>query len=198
MRQALDTAAELGAPCVYLPPGASDGRRWETLLDVFDDALAPCVAHAAAVGVAMAIEPSARTQVSFVNTLRDSLVVAERRGPHSRVVVDFASCWSEREFAGSIAAFGSRVALVQVSDIGIGAIRRSEDVAVVSSTPAGRLVPGDGDLELDRLVQAVLDAGYGGPFELELLGPAIEAEGHASTLRRAIVATSDLLTRAGA
>ena len=41
-----------------------------------------------------------------------------------------------------------------------------------------RLVPGDGAIALRRLLSAMLDAGFSGPFELEILGSAIENEGY--------------------
>ena len=46
-------------------------------------------------------------------------------------------------------------------------------------------MPGDGDLALDAFIEAALDTGYTGAFELEVVGPAIEAEGHGAALRRA-------------
>ena len=38
-----------------------------------------------------------------------------------------------------------------------------------------------------------MDAGYTGAFELEMVGPKIEAEGHESALRRAVGRASGLL-----
>jgi sugar phosphate isomerase/epimerase len=47
-----------------------------------------------------------------------------------------------------------------------------------------RLVPGDGAIPLERLLEQLLEAGYRGPFDLELLGPEIEREGPGRALRR--------------
>jgi sugar phosphate isomerase/epimerase len=196
VRRALDNAERVRARCVYLPAGPSDGRRWERLLDSFADALAPCVAHAAGMEVRLAFEPSARLQVSFVNTLRDALLVTRRVGV--AVDVDFASCWMERDVEAAISALGGQLALVQVADVSLDAARGVDQVDVRVLSGPVRKVPGDGDLDLERLVRATLAAGYDGPFELELLGPAIEAEGYQRSLTRALAATSDLLARAGA
>jgi sugar phosphate isomerase/epimerase len=57
----------------------------------------------------------------------------------------------------------------------------------------GRAVPGDGDLAIGSFIEAALDAGYTGAFELEQVGPKIEAEGHAPALRRAVERASALL-----
>ncbi len=60
------------------------------------------------------------------------------------------------------------------------------------STP-NRLVPGDGDIPLDRIVGTVLAAGYAGCFDLELIGPAIDAEGYEAAVPRAVARLTDLL-----
>jgi sugar phosphate isomerase/epimerase len=77
--------------------------------------------------------------------------------------------------------------LVQVSDYVLGD----------RSTPC-RAVPGDGAMPLERLLGDVLDAGYTGLFDLELVGPRIEAEGGFAASRRAADYVSELLTRLGA
>lgn len=195
--RAIDAAVELDAGCVYLPAGPSDGRCWEALRDALAEAIEPCVEHAAARNARLAIEPSARLQVSFVNTLRDAVLISNQLGID--VIVDFASCWMERDLAGVLVELGSRIALVQVADVEIGAVRRPEEFDVRrGQTAQGRVVPGDGDLELERMLRATIAAGYSGPFELELLGPAIENEGYDSALPRGIARASELLDRVGA
>ena len=51
---------------------------------------------------------------------------------------------------------------------------------------------------LDELVRMVLDAGFEGTFDLELMGPRIEAEGYACVIRRAVEHSTELLDRLGA
>jgi sugar phosphate isomerase/epimerase len=48
------------------------------------------------------------------------------------------------------------------------------------------LVPGDGDIPLERIIGQVLAAGYDGCFDLELIGPRIDEEGYAAAARRGI------------
>ena len=50
----------------------------------------------------------------------------------------------------------------------------------------------------ERLIGWLLEVGYPGAFELELLGPRIDEEGHAAAGARAATYTSELLTRLGA
>ena len=76
---------------------------------------------------------------------------------------------------------------MQVSDYAVGTL----------STPA-RLVPGDGDIPLERILGQVLAAGYEGRFDLELVGPAIEAEGYEVASLRAVAALGAMLDTLGA
>ena len=80
---------------------------------------------------------------------------------------------------------GSRIAVVQFSDAVFGTTEHP--------SPGGRVVPGDGDLALDAFIEAALDTGYTGAFELEVVGPAIEAEGHGAALRRSVERANALL-----
>ena len=65
------------------------------------------------------------------------------------------------------------VAIVQVSDFLVGDELRFN-----------RRVPGDGSIPLEWIMSALLDAGYGGVFDLEILGPVIAEEGYAAAMRR--------------
>ncbi len=126
-----------------------------------------------------------RVDLSFATTLVDAFLLAERFDVAACVEVN--SCWHERALAATLLAGKDRLAHVQLSDVRVGS----------TSTP-DRLVPGDGDIPLARVLRAILDTGYRGAFELELVGPAIEAEGYASAIPRAVSRTDELLGAAGA
>ena len=85
----------------------------------------------------------------------------------------------------SVRRAGSRIAAVQFADAVFGSPGQPP--------PGGRAVPGDGDLPISRFLEAALDAGYTGLFELEQVGPLIEAEGHREALRRGVERASALL-----
>ena len=76
---------------------------------------------------------------------------------------------------------------MQVSDFKVGTVASSQ-----------RLVPGDGDVPLARILGIVLDAGYRGVFDLELIGDAIVAEGYDAAVPRAVDALGALLNDLGA
>ena len=129
--------------------------------------MAPVLAESAARGVPFAIEHtnSLRVDVGFVHTLADAIDLARRLG--TGVCMEINACWAERDLAATVRAGVDTLRLVQVSDFAVGTL----------STP-NRLVPGDGDIPLARILGDVLDAGYAGCFDLELIGPAIDAEGY--------------------
>ena len=77
--------------------------------------------------------------------------------------------------------------LVQVSDYVLGD----------RSAPC-RAVIGDGVIPVERLLGDLLEAGYTGVFDLELVGPRIQQEGATSATRRAAENLSEILIRLGA
>jgi sugar phosphate isomerase/epimerase len=102
-------------------------------------------------------------------------------------VLDFYSCWYERGLEQLVRANLDAVALVQISDF-----------ALQTYDTPNRSVIGDGDVPLERLFAMLLDAGYEGVFDLEILGPRIEEEGYASAIARSVERASEILDRLGA
>ena len=123
--------------------------------------------EARARGVDFAIEHtnSLRVDVGFVHTLRDAIDLARRLD--TGVCMELNACWAERGLAATIRDGIDRIRLVQVSDFKVGTVASSQ-----------RLVPGDGDIPIGRILGELVAAGYGGVFELELIGDAIVAEGY--------------------
>jgi len=180
LARGIDVAVRLGAPYVVCTTGPLGDREWDQAAAAFVRGVAaanqpgvvPCVEHT----------NSLRTDVSFVHTLRDAVDVAREAG--IGVCMEITACWAERDLARTIERSIDVIRLVQVSDVRAGTL----------STP-NRVVPGDGDIPLDRIIGRLLDAGYGGLFELELVGPRIEEEGYRSALARSCDALARLLER---
>jgi sugar phosphate isomerase/epimerase len=158
-----------------LTTGPRGGLEWDAAADAFATFVAPLR------NVVVENTSPLRVDLSFVNALADAIAVAERADVG--VCVELNSCWMERGIYDALAS--DRVAHVQVSDWKIGSL----------ATP-DRRVPGDGDIPLDRIVAALADSGYAGAFELELVGPAIEAEGYEPAIARAVAACDALLGEA--
>jgi sugar phosphate isomerase/epimerase len=187
MHRALEAARILDAESVVLSTGPAAPLTWEEAADAYAEAVEPILVEAANLGVPMAVEHtnSLRIDAGFLHTLRDAIDLARR--VDLGVCLDVNACWAERNLDATIRAGVDTLHLVQVSDFAVG----------TRSTP-DRLVPGDGDIPLARILSSVLDAGYEGVFDLEFIGPRIEEEGYADACRRAIEYTGALLESLGA
>ena len=179
---ALDVARRIGAECLVFTTGPAGPLPWGEAADALETAMAPVLAESRARGVPFAIEHtnSLRVDVGFVHTLADAVDLARQLG--TGVCMEINACWAERDLDATVRAGVDTFRLVQVSDFAVGTL----------STP-NRLVPGDGDIPLARIIADVVAAGYQGCFDLELIGPAIDGEGYESAIRRAIDSTEALL-----
>jgi sugar phosphate isomerase/epimerase len=187
MHRALEAARILDAECVVLTTGPAAPLTWEQAADEYAEAIEPVLAEAGHLRVPMAVEHtnSLRVDAGFLHTLRDAVDLARRVGVG--VCLDVNACWAERGLDETIRSGVDLIRLVQVSDAAVG----------TKSTP-NRLVPGDGDIPLPRIVGSVLEAGYDGVFDLEFIGPRIEDEGYPDACRRAIDHVGALLGTLGA
>jgi len=190
LRRWIDAVAAHGGWSIYITPGRTTFAPWAEVLDTFAEAVGPTSAYAREKGVRLAFEPSMRTDVSFVNTIRDAIDVAERTG--LGIVVDFGNCWMERDFRETLLRAAPHIALVQVGDVPVGSVRGPGQ-----PPPGGRVPFGEGDLPLARMLIDVKDVGYAGPLELELPGPLGETEGYEPVIRRGVEKASKLFDEVG-
>jgi sugar phosphate isomerase/epimerase len=183
---AVDFAAAVGAGSLVLTSGGPGSLDWEEAAAALAEALQPVVRSAASRGVILTVENTSPLflDLSFTTTLRDAGELARRLG--IAVCVELNACFAERGLAETLAALADRIAHVQLSDFKVG-----------SRSVPDRAVPGDGDIPLPRILGLLARAGYRGPFELELLGPRLEAEGYAAALPRAVARAGELLLAAG-
>lgn len=177
---AIPIAHRFGDVPIVFTTGPAAGLEWEEAAAAFTRALEPLPRAL----LTLEHTNSLRPDVSFVHTLRDAIDLARALDIH--VCMEINACWGERGLDRTIRDGIDRIAVVQVSDYAVGTL----------STP-NRLVPGDGDIPLERIIGTVLDAGYVGLFDIELVGPQIEAEGYRSAIARSVEWLSTLLIRLG-
>ncbi|TGD72681.1 sugar phosphate isomerase/epimerase [Mangrovimicrobium sediminis] len=187
MNAEIDAAAALGARSIYMVTGGHGDMSWEQAAEVFRQAIAPCVAKARDAGVELLIEnaPPGYADIHIAHSLRDTVQLAEFA--EVGVCIDLPGCWTEAGLRETFVRAMPRCHLVQVSDYVYG------DRCV----PA-RAVPGDGDMPLRRLFEWLLEAGYTGAFDMELIGPRIDEEGGFAATRRSALYMDKLLTQIGA
>ena len=183
----IETAAAVGAECMVFTTGPFTPLTWEAAADNLEAALAPVLGEAETKSVPFAIEHtnSLRVDVGFVHTLKDAIDLARRLGVG--VCMELNACWAERDLERTIRDGIDHIRLVQVSDFKVGTVASSQ-----------RLVPGDGDIPIERILGVVLDAGYSGVFDLELIGDAIVAEGYDAAVPRAVEQLGSILAALGA
>jgi sugar phosphate isomerase/epimerase len=182
----LAAAAALGAEVLFVLPGHAPSLSWEEQADRSRPILRTLADEAARLGVRLAIEPVSqlRVDLGFLHTFHDALDFADEvDSPWLGVVLEVNNAWIERGLYRNIADRTARIAIVQVNDFKVGTMMASD-----------RVVMGDGDIPLRRICRALEDAGYRGWWDIELLGPRIEAEGYESVVPRALAAFEALWT----
>jgi sugar phosphate isomerase/epimerase len=165
VRQALDEAAALGAPCLVFVAGGVDPRDRDiagTRARVLDG-LGELLPHARSVGVKLALEPlhpmicASRSVLSTVKLANDW---CDRLGAEDIVgiAVDTYAVWWDPEVEREIARAGKRICAFHVSDW----LADTQDLRL------DRGMPGDGVIDLARLRRQVEAAGYDGYVEVEI------------------------------
>jgi sugar phosphate isomerase/epimerase len=187
VRRAVDVATSVGAERVVVVTGSAGALEWDDAAEAFARAIAPAVEVATSGGIRLALENTAslRVDYGFVHTLRDTVDVAAANG--LSVCLEIQSCWAERGLGRTIAGNVDAIALVQLSDFVRG-----------STTTPDRVALGDGDIPLERIVGQLLDAGYRGPFEIELIGPRVTPDRYDSAVTTSMAVLHDLLVRLAA
>lgn len=138
--------------------------------------------HARGAGVPLTIEPTSalRLDLSFCTTVRDGVDLVRALGVG--LCLEVNSSFAERGLLTTLASAADVLHHVQVSDFVIGSL-----------TSPDRAVPGDGDIPLARILGAIQGLGYTGAYELEMVGPRIEAEGYAAAITRGVRVLDALL-----
>ena len=181
--EVIDMAASLGCPQIYLLTGARGALTWERAAARFSELLAPCRVRAEAAGVRLLVEnaSSFNADIHIAHTLPDTITLATAAG--IGVCVDVHACWAEAGLSDLIRRALPMTGLMQVSDYVLG-----------DRCAPCRAVPGDGVIPLQRIIGDALEAGYGGVFDIELVGPRIDEEGPRAATTRAAQRISDMLT----
>jgi sugar phosphate isomerase/epimerase len=172
--EAIVLARSLGARSIFMATGGCGRLSWAEAAAAFTQAIAPCRKAAEQAGVALLIEgtPTLYADLNIALALRDTVTLAEMADVG--ICLDTFACWTEAGLKDTIARAMPRCGLIQVADYVLG-----------DRTLPARAVPGDGAVPIRRIVEWALDAGYGGAFDIELMGPRIDAEGHLQAVRRA-------------
>lgn len=175
-------AEQVNARSIYMMTGGRGNLSWEQAAERFSETMMPCIAQAKNAGITLAIEnaPAVYADVHIAHTLSDALALAEMADVG--VCIEIFACWAEANLRELFERAVPRCCLVQLSDYVYG------DRAL----PA-RAVPGDGVIPLRQIIAWLQDVGYCGAFDLEIIGPRIDREGHFVAAQRAVNYLQNLL-----
>jgi sugar phosphate isomerase/epimerase len=174
-RQAIELAAALRAHCLVVHSGARGLHTQNHVRRLLVEALEELLPLAEALHVTLALEPmhpAAGTRWTFLTNLDDALALVSSFGSkYLRLVLDCYDWGRDEGLCERLARLAPHLALVQLAD--------------GREAPCGernRCPLGSGGVPLPRLVRELTDAGYRGPFEIELLGEEIESCDYESLL----------------
>lgn len=185
LRACIEAARALGATVVAGPFTASTGRTWRMSADERADVvatvragLAPLVDDAIAAGVTLAIEPLNRYETSIINTVEQGLDVLEPLlGPGLGLALDsYHLNIEEKHPADAIRLAGSHLVHMQVCGTDRGAT-------------------GDDHADWPATLDALDDAGYTGPLNLESFTALNDTIATAASIWRPLAASQDELAR---
>jgi sugar phosphate isomerase/epimerase len=173
---AIDMTLAAGARSMYFLTGPTPHRMaTDEAFAAFARCIPATLAYARDKGVTLSIEHNSVSsrEIGFVHTLAGAAHLCRETG--LGICLELQNCWYEPDLPRLFAENLDLITIAQVSDFLVGEPLRNH-----------RRVPGDGSMPLEWLIARLIDAGYTGMFEIEVLGPAIEAEGYASAIRRSV------------
>jgi sugar phosphate isomerase/epimerase len=183
----IEIGAGMRARSIYLLTGGRGSLSWEQAAQRFVEAVAPARSAAKAAGLSLMIENASAlyADLHIAHSLADTIRLAEMA--EMGVCIELFHCWAEASLKDLCKRALPRCALVQVSDYVLG-----------DRSLPNRAVPGDGTIPLERIIGMLLELGYTGAFDIELLGPRIDSEGHFGATQRAAARLSEILVKLGA
>ncbi|WP_211323188.1 sugar phosphate isomerase/epimerase family protein [Amycolatopsis palatopharyngis] len=187
LRHCLDVAAEVGSPVIAGPAYSSVGRTWRMTeqeradcLAQWRDNLAPVLAHAASLGVRVAVEPLNRYETSLFNTIEQTLSgLGDLEESACGVALDiYHQNIEETDLPAAIRSATGRIAHVQVCANDRGA-------------------PGRDHFDWPALLTAIGEAGYSGPLCIESFTAHNRSIATAASIWRPLAESQDLLASNG-
>ncbi len=177
-RRAIDLAARLGVEALVLLSGPGGSLDYDEAQGAFLELLGSLIPEARQARVRLALEPNncLRVDLGYIHSLHDALDLAGQiDSPWFTICFEINNSWIERRLYENIRRRSNRIGLVQINDFKQG----------TTCTPH-RAPLGDGIIPIERIMRTFLEAGYQGYFDVEQVGPDIEALGYDEALRRSL------------
>jgi sugar phosphate isomerase/epimerase len=141
--------------------GSAAGRDSAEARGTVVEGLRTITAEAERVGVSVGLEPLQRVggdDWTIISSIPEAVeLLAEAGTPRVGLVVDIGHVWNTTTLFDDLAQFGDRITAVHVCDC-------REAGGVWSD----RVLPGDGAIDVPRILGALEDSGWDGPYDLEI------------------------------
>ena len=164
---AIRLAGAARAGCLVVYPGGRNNHTFRHAERLLRTAIESLLDLAEAADVTLAIEPmhpACAAEWTFLTDLESTIAVLEHfQSPRLKMVLDVYHFGHYRSMLANISEIVPHTALVQIGD------RRS-----VHGIDQNRCLLGEGNIPLAEIVQTLLEAGYQGDFDIELIGQDIE------------------------
>jgi len=185
-QEALATAARLKARCLLLYSGGRGGHTANHARRLLRGALVELVPQAIEAGVILAIEPmhpGCATEWTFLTSLDNALeVLQEVDSPQVKMVYDTYHLAQGDVDLDRVRQIVPRIALVQLGD-----------ARAAPTGEADRCRLGEGIVPIGPIVAALLQGGYDGDFDVELLGQEFSPADYPGLLEHAKQAYAELV-----
>lgn len=180
-RQAIQSARQIGAPCLIVHSGARGSHTHNHSRRLFQQALDKLLPLAEEHGVTLALEPMKSDcggEFTFFNCLDETLkLIDEYPSPALALTLDTYYWGHEPALLDRLECLAPKLALVQLGD--------SREPP---SKEPNRCPLGEGRIPLRQIVQRLLAAGYDGYFEVELWGEELESADYREIVRSSVEA----------
>jgi sugar phosphate isomerase/epimerase len=165
--QAIRLAGALGAGCLVLYAGGRNNHIYRQAERLLRGALDELLIHAADCEVTLAIEPmhsACATEWTFLTDLESTVALLESyNSPFLKLVFDTYHFGHDGATRANLGELVPHIGIVHLGD-------RSAPHAAEQD----RRRLGEGRLHLPELIRGLLEAGYAGDFDVELIGREIE------------------------
>ncbi len=174
--QAIRLAGALGAGCLVIYPGGRNNHIYSHAERLLRGALDQLHDYAADAEVVLAIEPmhaACAADWTFLTDLESTVALCESySSPFLKLVFDTYHFGHDRAVLANLAELVPHIGVVHLGD-------RCES----HSPDQDRRQLGAGRLELAELIRGLMDAGYTGDFDVELIGQEIEPARYQAILK---------------
>jgi len=183
---AIEMARIIGAPTLVLVCGPVVGRDLHGSISMIEDGISKISDIARQAGVTLAIEPlhpMMAASRSCITTIKQTLDVIERIGNKElKVIVDAYHVWSDPDLEDSADRLKGKIAGFHISDW----------ITPIKDELGSRGMPGEGCIDLNRLLNFVEKCGFNGAIEIEVLSHFWWGENPEKTFQKAVYSFREL------